>query len=117
MRKIKSYLCNSGTGITAVINATTIGKAKARFREEYDVCFTKVNAKTVPLVTPPNFFHIAKMRGVPNAFIGQLVTVDGQLGRILEHNESANFNIEFEDGSVGNCHPNWKMAFLDEEVV
>jgi hypothetical protein len=48
------------------------------------------------------------------------VIVDGVGGVIVSHNESANWNVLFDDetkwaGQVLNCHPTWEIAYLDDD--
>ncbi len=58
------------------------------------------------------FERVARMRNLPHARIGDAVRVNGKTGVIIGANDSANFDVKFEDGHVGNCHPHWRFEFL-----
>lgn len=66
------------------------------------------------------FRHTAEYRDVPFARIGMRVqfTDDDSEGIIVDSNSSANFNVLFMKGKhMGltlNCHPNYKIRYLDE---
>ena len=63
--------------------------------------------------TEDKFRRIAEMRGMPHsARVGMRVTVDGKPGVLVGANDSANFDVRFEGGGVGNCHPGWRMEFV-----
>ncbi len=57
--------------------------------------------------------RVGTMRGFPGATLGDRVEVDGKRGDLIGGNQSANFDILFDDdGVVANCHPGWKFRFL-----
>lgn len=60
-----------------------------------------------------DFDRVCAARGVPFARVGMSVSVAGRQGTIVEANESANFNVLFEDGTIGNCHPCWDITYFN----
>lgn len=69
-----------------------------------------------PLDEIVRFRHVCSTRNVTQAQLGMRVRVDGQDGLIAGANDSNNFDVIFPDegGVKYNCHPNWKMTFLDD---
>jgi len=61
------------------------------------------------------FEKVAVSRGLPFAKIGMRVKFRDEYGFIYRHNGSANFDIFFDNGIIGNCHPAWKMTYFDED--
>ncbi len=59
--------------------------------------------------------RVGALRGLPDVKIGDRVAVAGRQGVIAGANNSANFDVRFDDnGQVGNCHPGWKFEMLPE---
>ena len=58
------------------------------------------------------FANTAERRGVPLARLGMVVEVGGRRGVIIDSTDSANFEVLFDDGSKGACHPNWEMVYF-----
>ena len=66
--------------------------------------------------TPTDMFERAKeMRDVPFVRIGMQVMVGSRLGRIVGGNDSANFDVQFEDGTVANCHPLSNISYFNRQ--
>ena len=118
----------------------TAGKAKADYwrdiQDPYpDIKYTDITCRCLGFLYVPNVVsrgskirrtqaaeeayqklkRTAHDRGVSFAEIGMRVEMDGRAGVIIGSNSSANFDILFEDGYVGNCHPNWKMTYFAED--
>lgn len=55
-----------------------------------------------------------RCRSVPNAKIGMAVELHGKRGYILRSNDSANFDIAFDNG-VFNCHPNHELVYFGQD--
>lgn len=76
-----------------------------------DVKFTDFRARKLgPAQTSEAFRRTATYRGMPNVRCGQRVMVDGAAGVIVGHNDSANFDVLFDDdsyfkGARLNVHP------------
>lgn len=108
------------------VTATTAGKAKyqvyldvAELFDNFESFIQNVESvrkvgKTAHLDAraAKNFYRVCEARGVPFARIGMDVNVAGRNGTIVEANESANFNVLFEDGTIGNCHPCWNITYF-----
>lgn len=64
---------------------------------------------------------IHKHRGVPEAYLGQQVEVDGKHGMIVGWNSSCNLEVYFGGGGrrnqTLNCHPNWRVKYKAFEKV
>lgn len=58
---------------------------------------------------------ICTQRGLPRITKGSPCEVDGKRGVIWGGNHSANFNVKFDDGHIGNCHPGWRMKIMNED--
>lgn len=116
-------------GHSTVVAAETSGKAKYRHfldldgvfddfwaylsQVEHCVCVgrTQDNPGKMRVDT---FARVALYRGVPNAKIGMLVELNGKQGHILRANDSANFDVAFQDG-VYNCHPNHNLVYYGQD--
>lgn len=61
-----------------------------------------------------DFAKVARYRGVAGAKIGMLVELNGKTGQILRANDSANFDIAFQDG-VYNCHPHHNLVYFNTD--
>lgn len=107
----------TGTDWTQIVNARTPGKAKREYHRQVidawpDVPYTAMRCRKLggPR-TSERFRHNARYRGMPDVECGQRVTVNGNAGTIVGHNESANFNVLFDDdaekyaGMTLNVHP------------
>ena len=56
---------------------------------------------------------ICTYRGLPRVTKGAPCKVDGKPGVIWGGNDSANFNVKFDDGGhIRNCHPGWRMKIM-----
>lgn len=71
--------------------------------------------ETLSMARLAAFAETAQKRGVPFARIGMRVDVDGRRGWIVNKNDSANFEVLFETGAAGSCHPHWKMKYFDRD--
>jgi hypothetical protein len=108
-----------------VIVAKTAGQAKYKYLVSSDLpCsdFRYLRCKALGVVTrnmeglfTQGFRRTAEYRGVPFAYIGMEVMCDRRRGVLVGHNSSANFDVCFYDtGTTLNCHPNWRMRYLNE---
>jgi hypothetical protein len=70
------------------------------------------------------FMRTAKYRGVPFARVGMKAIVGNPevgewTGRIVGRNDSANFDVLFENGPHAgitlNCHPRWMMRYFADD--
>lgn len=125
--KVQSYACRlKFHDHETTFCATSPGKAKAMYFSDVSDClpdlqFTDVRVRCLGgPVTTGAFRRTAEYRGVPFARIGMQVSVGGERGIIVGNNESANFNVLFDDasrykGETLNCHPNWDIAYFDED--
>ena len=100
------------------VHAETAGKARYRYwlgvreaREDVKITDIRVLSCGAPR-TDEAFRRIAEYRGVPFARVGMSVIVDGKPGVLVGANDSSNFDVLFESGGIGNCHPNWHMEYL-----
>lgn len=99
----------------STVNSTTLGKAKAELLKDIQDCWpaTKftdvVGRKAGPPHTSAGFLRTAKYRGLPDLRCGHQVSVNGRKGFVVGHNDSANFDVLFDEGDwkgcVLNCHP------------
>ncbi len=106
-----------GTDWRGVVNDRTAGRAKSRYyRELVDawpgVPFTALRCRKVGApVSSAAFRANALYRGLPSVMCGDRVLVGGGRGVIVGHNESANFDVLFDDdspryqGLTLNVHP------------
>ena len=102
------------------VHAETASKARYRYwlhvREPYpDVRLIDIEVLSCgPPVTDDKFRRIAEYRGVPFAHVGMRVIACGKPGVLVGANDSSNFDVLFEGGVVGNCHPNYQMEYLSD---
>ena len=106
-----------GTDWKQIVNARTPGKAKREYHSNVidawpDGPFTSLRCRKIGRPhTSEQFVRIALYRGMPAVECGQRVTVSGNAGTIVGHNESANFNVLFDEdaqkysGVTLNVHP------------
>lgn len=107
----------ANTSWSRIINAPTAGRAKRLYHQDVmdawpDIPFTAIRVRKLgPAHTSEAFKCNAKYRGRPDIRCGQRVAVNGAMGTITGHNESANFNVLFDDdapryaGLTLNVHP------------
>jgi hypothetical protein len=114
----RRYRCTHGG---SVIHAQSASKARYLYFLQVGECYPDlklhhigVKSLGVPK-TLDDFLLTAKYRGVPFARIGMDVEVDGRRGVIVGNNSSANFDVLFDDGQRGNCHPNYRVKYFDAE--
>jgi hypothetical protein len=96
-------------------NRATAGQAKAdhfrHVREAWqDTKFTDIRViKVGRPQSSADFVRCATKRGMPDAFCGQQVRVGADIGFIVGHNSSANFDVLFTTGKYSgqtlNVHP------------
>lgn len=106
-----------------IMNRETAGQAKADFLRDVADCgfqFTDIRVRRVGgPVTTADLVRTAKYRGVPFVRAGMRVRVGEDFGRIVSHNDSANFDVIFETGPWAgetlNCHPNHMMTYYDDD--
>lgn len=111
-----------GSPHETIINSSSAGRAKSQYVRGCDLCdvrFTDVRVRRCGgPVTTADLVRVAEYRGVPFVRAGMRVQVGQHSGRIVAHNDSANFNVLFEDGpyagEVLNCHPNWEITYFDD---
>lgn len=102
-----------------IVNAHNRGKAIAEYMSDVrdcwpDVKFTDFRARKLGAAhTSAAFERAAAYRGWHGVKCGQRVRLKdgGELGTIVGHNDSANFDVVFDEGTdlhgrVCNCHPN-----------
>ena len=102
------------------INHASAGKARYEYlldlRDAWpDATFADISVRKIgPAHTSEAFKRTAAYRGMPDVRCGQRVEIrspDGPaLGVIVGHNESANFDVLFDEdtyfrGGIGNVHP------------
>jgi len=118
----EAYLKNSPE-ISTRLFASTRGKAKKKYwRDMIDCCpdlrFIDVRVRKVSELrqgetarTDEQFKRTARYRGLPELGIGTRVRTEGGIGTIVSNNDSANFQVIFDDDSPKfaglelNCHP------------
>lgn len=101
-----------------IVNSQTRGRAIAEYMGDVrdcwpDVKFTEFRARKLgPAHTSAAFDRTADYRGWHGVKCGQRVRLKdgGELGTIVGHNDSANFDVLFDQGTrycgrVANCHP------------
>ena len=99
-----------------VINARTSGAARYDYYLDVldcwpDVKYTDMRARKIGAPqTSEAFLRNARYRGMPDLRCGDAVTVDGMSGVVVGHNDSANFDVLFDEGTryagaVLNVHP------------
>lgn len=106
-----------GTDWTKTVNARTAGQAKRDYHLDVrdawpDVPYTAMRCRKIGTPhTSERFKHNARYRGMPDVQCGQRVKVGEARGVIVGHNDSANFDVLFDDDSPKyaglklNCHP------------
>lgn len=106
-----------GTDWTKIVNARTSGQAKRDYHLDVrdawpDVPYTAMRCRKIGAPhTSERFKHNARYRGMPDVQCGQRVKVGEARGVIVGHNDSANFDVLFDDDSPKyaglklNCHP------------
>lgn len=130
---IRSFECGvRGVERTSVIQHVSAAKAKYEFWRMWCEVLNPVDSREIwkkltcrvlggPVQTEA-FRHTASYRGLTFARIGMKVQVGDEKhgiwnGYIVDRNNSANFNVYFEDGPhkgvVLNCHPRWMMKYFD----
>ncbi|MFV0673613.1 hypothetical protein [Variovorax sp. tm] len=99
-----------------VINARTSGAARYDYYLDVldcwpDVKYIDMRARKIGgPQTSEAFLRNARYRGMPDLRCGDAVTVDGIPGVVVGHNDSANFDVLFDEGTefagaVLNVHP------------
>lgn len=107
-----------------VNHRTAAGAKREAWRDLRDPCpdvrWTDLRVRVNgPAVTSPYFAHATNIRGLPNVKCGDRVRVGEAMGAIVGHNESANFDVLFDDdspryaGLVINVHPS-SCVFVKE---
>lgn len=61
------------------------------------------------------FEHTKEIRDVPFACLGMKVMVGNRLGTIVGANDSANFDVQLENGTIANCHPRSNIKYFNEQ--
>lgn len=121
---MQAFACRlRGSDHETILNRATAGQAKADyFRDVSEIgCrYTDIRVRRLGgPVTTADLVRTATYRGVPFVRAGMRVKVGDDFGRIVGHNDSANFNVLFETGKWAgqtlNCHPNWMMTYFDDE--
>jgi hypothetical protein len=120
MQELKSYgVYIEGSEHHSTINALSPGHAKSIFLYDLDldgVAYTDLRCLSLgDVFTSDDFKRVAKYRDIPFAYCGMRVEVDGKPGVIIGHNSSANLDVLFEDKTISNCHPNWKVKYFDKD--
>ena len=68
----------------------------------------------VPMNT--DMFELTKeIRDVPFACLGMKVMVGNRLGTIVGANDSANFDVQLENGIIANCHPRSNIKYFNRQ--
>ena len=106
-----------GTEWTKIVNARTRGRAKRDYHLDVrdawpDVPYTAMRCRKIGAPhTSESFKRNARYREMPAVRCGQRVKVGEARGVIAGHNDSANFDVLFDDdspkyaGLTLNCHP------------
>lgn len=104
-----------GTDWHQDINSTTPGQAKMRYYHDLrdswqSIPFTALRVRKIGRASSSDeFLRVARYRGLPEARCGSQVKVGDEIGIIVGHNSSANFDVLFESGryrgQVLNVHP------------
>lgn len=108
-----------GTNWDQTVHALTAGKAKYRYLCDIRESWENVGFKdlTCRVIGPPRdseqFRRTAENRRVGFAHVGMVVESDGRRGVIVDRDDSANFQVLFDGGYIGHCHPRWKMRYFD----
>ena len=120
-REVFAWECNvRGKDWQRTINHLTAGKARYEYlmdlRDAWpDATFADITVRKVgPAHTSEAFLRTATYRGMPSLRCGARVEVlcgtKRALGVIVGHNDSANFDVLFDEdtyfnGGIGNVHP------------
>ena len=120
-REVFAWECNvRGKDWQRTINHLTAGKARYEYlldlRDAWpDATFADITVRKIgPAQTSEAFRRTATYRGMPGLTCGTRVEVcsgsQRALGVIVGHNESANFDVLFDEdtyfkGGIGNVHP------------
>ena len=120
-REVFAWECNvRGKDWQRTINHLTAGKARYEYlldlRDAWpDATFADITVRKIgPAHTSEAFKRTATYRGMPALTCGQRVEVcsgsQRALGVIVGHNDSANFDVLFDEdtyfkGGIGNVHP------------
>jgi len=59
--------------------------------------------------------RVTEYRDLPSIKAGWRCTVAGQEGVIKSGNRACNFNVDFGDGTLSNCHPYWKFKVWNDQ--
>lgn len=82
--------------------ATSAGQAKQAYIRMLDGCgddcYLSILCRVDSPKTTQAFKDNAKYRGIPFAYVGMNVKVDGCKGVIVGHNSSANLDVYFHEG-------------------
>lgn len=107
----------AGTDWHKIINERTPGRAKRDYHRSVvdawpDVPFTAMRVRKLGLPrSTPQAVHVAGLRSRPDLKCGVRVRAEGGTGVIVDGNDSANFDVLFDDDSPRyagmrlNCHP------------
>jgi len=112
------------SGVEAIVHHRTASQAKGEhWRSIRDFArFTDMRVRKVgPPQTSSAFTRTAIYRGMPDLRCGDRVRVGDAEGFVVGSNESANFDVLFDDdsiypGMVLNCHPG-DLQILQREVA
>ena len=110
--RVRAYECTvSGTTWHSTVHAETAGKAKSEYRRNLrdawpEIPYTAMQCRLAgPPVTSDTFRSVAEYRGVPWARVGMQVRMGSRTGVLVGVNDSCNFEVLFEGGQRGACHP------------
>lgn len=124
MSELRSYLVypvnhqDWGT----VINHITAEKAKSVYWRDAEDSFRYLDIRArlhgLPH-TSDQFKSMCEYRKIPFAYCGMKVTIGGEEGYIVGHNESANLNVLFLQGKYKgqtlSCHPHSEVVYYDKD--
>jgi hypothetical protein len=116
-----------GTTWSAIVNASSPGKAKGSYHREVcdawpDVPYTAMRCRKMGGPhSSEQFLNNARYRGMPGVRCGQRVLVGEERGVIVGHNASANFDVLFDAdskyrGQTLNVHPE-SIVLVGRNVV
>jgi hypothetical protein len=99
-----------------IVNARSSGAARYDYLLDVldcwpDVKYTDMRARKLgPAHTSAAFLRTAKYRGMPDLRCGDPVRVNGMRGVVVDSNDSANFDVLFDEGTPWagaslNVHP------------
>ena len=129
MTKISSYFCSvkNKPNWGQTINSISPGKAKSEYYRNIldswpNIPYTSITVKKVGKpFTSEQFENNARYRGLPEIKCGQKVEVNNNIGYIVGHNASANFDVYFENDNPKykditlNVHPN-EIVVLENNI-